>query len=78
MSNRILKEKSEKKIVLPIDTIEDATRRRTELMSKILKRLSNKNDIKTTLNFTSIKTEFQIQNTSPKKIMKSSKRKSLN
>lgn len=76
MSNRVHKEKSSNKTLLPIDTIDNATRRRSELMSKIIQRLANKDENINTIHNTSIKKEIKIENESPKKIKKSSKRKS--
>lgn len=75
MSNRVSKEKLVNQNSLPVDTIEDATRRRSELMSKITQRLSNKYDN----NFdqdNSIKKEFKVEIESPKKVKKH-KRKSM-
>lgn len=78
MSNRVHKEKSANKTLLPIDTIDNATRRRSELMSKIIQRLANRGDvnINTKYNCNTIKKEIKIENESPKKIKKSNKRKS--
>lgn len=77
MSNRVHKEKSSNKTILPIDTIDNATRHRSELMSKIIQRLSNKGEnINIIHNNISIKKEIKIENESPKKVKKSSKRKS--
>lgn len=66
MSNRVQKEKGNQN-VLPVDTIEDATRRRSKLMSKITQRLSNKFDDSSD-HETSIKKEFKIENVTPKKV----------
>lgn len=66
MSNRVQKEKINQS-VLPVDTIEDATRRRSKLMSKITQRLSNKFDDNSAHN-TSIKKEFKIEKVTPEKV----------
>lgn len=73
MSNRIKKNKLSNNGLLPVDTIEDATRRRSELMSKITQRLSNKNDINT-INNISVKQEFKIEKESPRKVKKNKKK----
>jgi len=73
MCNRIKKDKLSTNALLPVDTIEDATRRRSELMSKITKRLSNKYDINTTMN-TDIKQEFKVEKESPRKVKKNKKK----
>jgi len=69
MSNRVPKEKLTNRNSLPIDTIEDATRRRSELMSKITQRLSNKYD-KSFDQDNSLKKEFKVETESPKKVKK--------
>lgn len=68
LSNRVKKVKLENQKLLPVDTIEEATKRRSELMTKITERLSKKNDI----NSTKILTKKEIK--SPKKIAKKSKK----
>lgn len=68
MSNRVQKEKVNQN-VLPVDTIEDATRRRSNLMSKITQRLSNKFD-DSSAHETSLKKEFKIEKVTPKKVKK--------
>jgi len=73
MCNRVKKDKLNNNTLLPIDTIEDATRRRSELMSKITKRLSNKYDINTIDNG-DIKTEIKIEIETPKKVKKHKKK----
>jgi len=73
MCNRIKKDKLSNNALLPVDTIEDATRRRSELMSKITKRLSNKYDIDTIMN-TEIKQEIKIEKESPRKVKKNKKK----
>jgi len=77
MCNRIKKDKLSNNSLLPIDTIEDATRRRSELMSKITKRLSNKYDINAIID-TGIKQEFKMENESPKKVKKNKKKNLIN
>lgn len=72
MSNRVKKVKLDNQKLLPVDTIEDATRRRSQLMSKITQRLSNKYNIDTTDN-----TDVKIEKESPKKVKKN-KRKLTN
>lgn len=69
MSNRIRKEKLTNQKLLPVDTIEDATRRRSDLMSKIIRRLSNKYDMDTEPSST-LKKEIKIERESPKKVKK--------
>ncbi|XP_015365038.1 PREDICTED: uncharacterized protein LOC107162589 [Diuraphis noxia] len=73
MCNRIKKDKLSNNVLLPVDTIEDATRRRSELMSKITKRLSNKYDINSVMN-TDIKQEFKLEKESPRKVKKNKKK----
>ncbi|CAH1726378.1 uncharacterized protein LOC114122750 [Aphis gossypii] len=73
MCNRVKKEKLSNNTLLPVDTIEDATRRRSELMSKITKRLSNKYDINTIDN-EDRKTEIKIEKETPKKVKKHKKK----
>lgn len=73
MSNRIKKEKLSSNTLLPVDTIEDATRRRSELMSKITKRLSNKYDVNALMN-TGVKQEFKMEKESPRKVKKNKKK----
>ncbi|XP_060874219.1 uncharacterized protein LOC132947965 [Metopolophium dirhodum] len=73
MSNRIKKEKLSNSSLLPVDTIEDATRRRSELMSKITKRLSNKYDVNALMN-TDVKQEFKMEKESPRKVKKNKKK----
>lgn len=68
MSNRVSKEKV-KNLDIPIDTVEDATKRRSELMSRITQRLSNKYDREDVYE-TDIKKEIKIEIESPKKIKK--------
>lgn len=72
ISNRVRKQKPESEKALPVDTIEDATRRRSELMSKITQRLSNKFD---TIADNTIKKEIKIEKESPIKVKKSKKHK---
>lgn len=69
MSNRVKKEKLVNQNLLPVDTIEAATRRRSELMSKIIHRLSNKFD-DGSVHKISIKEEFKMESVSPKKVKK--------
>lgn len=66
MSNRVSKEKIANQNSLPVDTIEDATRRRSELMSKVTERLSNKFDVSLNQN-NSIKKEIKVETISPRK-----------
>ncbi|KAE9544246.1 hypothetical protein AGLY_001425 [Aphis glycines] len=73
MCNRVKKNKLSNNTLLPVDTIEDATRRRSELMSKITKRLSNKYDINTIDN-KDIKTKIKIEKETPKKVKKQKKK----
>lgn len=75
MSNGVKKENPANQTLLPVDTIEDATRRRSELMSRITKRLSNKIDVDSTPK-TSIKKEFIHK--SPKKVKDKNKHKLSN
>lgn len=72
MCNRIKKEKLSNNNLLPVDTIEDATRRRSELMSKITKRLSKKYDIDAIID-TDVKQEFKMEKESPRKNKKKKK-----
>lgn len=72
ISNRIRKEKPVVQKLLPVDTIDDANRRRSELMSRITQRLSNKYD--NLINNKDIKIEVQ----SPKTVKKSKKHKLTN
>lgn len=76
MSNRVKKEKLNTDNVLPVDTIEDATRRRSELMSKITNRLSNKYNIVTTEK-NDLRNHVKIEKESPIKVKKN-KRKLTN
>ncbi|XP_025425604.1 uncharacterized protein LOC112694373, partial [Sipha flava] len=64
ISNRVSKEKPAIQKLIPVDTIEDATRRRSELMSRITQRLSNKYD-------TQINKDIKIEIQSPKIVKKS-------
>jgi len=73
MCNRVKKDKLSNNTLLPVDTVEDATRRRSELMSKITKRLSNKYDINTIDNG-DIKTEIKIEKETPTKVKKHKKK----
>jgi len=73
MTNQVKKAKSVNPISLPVDTIKDATRRRSELMSKITERLSNKYNIDS-VHDTSIKKEIKIEKESPKKVKKSKRK----
>lgn len=73
MCNRIKKDKLSNSSLLPVDTIEDATRRRSDLMTRITSRLSNKYE-NNTVNNTSLKQEFKIEKESPKKVKKNSKK----
>lgn len=75
MSNRVKKENPTNQTLLPVDTIEDATKRRSDLMSRITKRLSNKYDIDSTQK-TTVKKEFLHK--SPKKVNQKSKHKLTN
>jgi len=74
ITNRIKKEKPTNLELLPVDTIEDATRRRSELMSKINQRLSNKYNIDSVHDI-SIKKKIKVEKESPKKVKKSNKYK---
>lgn len=69
MSNRVQKEKLVNQDLLPVDTIEDATKRRSMLMSKITQRLSNKFDDGFAHEI-SIKKEFKQGKVSLKKVKK--------
>jgi hypothetical protein len=71
ISNRVSKEKPAIQKLIPVDTIEDATRRRSELMSRITQRLSNKYD-------TQINKDIKIEIQSPKIVKKSKKHKLTN
>ncbi|XP_025192949.1 uncharacterized protein LOC112592983 [Melanaphis sacchari] len=73
MCNRIKKDKLSNNTLLPVDTIEDATRRRSELMAKITKRLSNKYDFNAIDN-ASIKQEIKTEKRTPKKTKKHKKK----
>ncbi|XP_026819887.1 uncharacterized protein LOC113558563 [Rhopalosiphum maidis] len=72
MCNRVKNDKLSNNTLLPVDTIEDATRRRSELMSKITKRLSNKFDFNSIDN-NSVKQEIKIEKETPKKVKKKKK-----
>lgn len=69
ITNRVKKEKPVNLVPLPVDTIEDATRRRSELMSKITQRLSNKHSINS-IHDINIKEEFIVEKKSSKKLKK--------
>lgn len=73
MCNRIKKDKLSNNGLLPVDTIEDATRRRSELMSKITKRLSNKYETNAFMN-TDLKQEIKVEKESPRKVKKNKKK----
>lgn len=73
MSHQVKKVLPAKLNPLPVDTIEDASRRRSQLMSRITQRLSNKYVDTVTTNNCSIKKEFEME--SPSKIKKSKKKK---
>lgn len=73
MCNRVKNDKLSNNTLLPVDTIEDATRRRSELMSKITKRLSNKFDFNSIDN-ESVKQEIKIEKETPKKVKKNKKK----
>lgn len=70
LSNRVKKERTASQSLLPIDTLEDAAKRRSQLMSKITKRLSNKYDTEDVHTKQNIKVEAE----SPKKVKKKSRR----
>lgn len=75
MSHQVKKIIPAKLDPLPVDTIEDASRRRSQLMSKITERLSNKSvDTVTTMNH-NVKEEFKLEIDSPSKVKKSKKKK---
>ncbi|VVC41866.1 Hypothetical protein CINCED_3A019261 [Cinara cedri] len=61
LSNRVKKIKLENQNSLPVDTIEDATRRRSELFTKITQRLSQKYDLSST------ETQIENEKVTPKK-----------
>jgi hypothetical protein len=69
ISNRVQKEKITNHDLLPVDTIEDATKGRSQLMEKITQRLSNKYNNTTTLEH-SLKKEFKMEAESPNKVRK--------
>lgn len=72
MTNRVKKEKPVNLVPLPVDTIEDAIRRRSQLMSKITQRLSNKHNIDSNhdINDISIKEEYIVEKKLSKKVKK--------
>lgn len=69
LSNRVKKERTASQSLLPIDTLEDAAKRRSQLMSKITQRLSNKYDAEDVHTKQNIKVEAE----SPKKVKKKSR-----
>lgn len=75
MSHHVKLGKPAKLYPLPVDTIEDANRRRSELMSKITERLSNDSVDTVTTQSCSLKKEFKIEVESPCKVKKSKKKK---
>lgn len=77
MSHQVKKVTPAKLNPLPIDTIEDASRRRSQLMSKITERLSNKFVDTVTTKNCKIKEEFKLEIESPSKAKKSKKKKRI-